>query len=176
MLMWLASLSWSNITDSSGLRKLLYILLNLCIRFLKYVKYIQACSVTKSYLTLCDPMDCSMLGFPVLHCLLEFAQTHVHQFSDDINHLILCLPLLLLPSIFPSISLFQWVSSSHQVAKLLELQLQHQSFQRIFRTDERLLLWAVCYTRILDLQRRGFWSGVRDEAWLLGAFCVAKFY
>ena len=71
---------------------------------------------------------------------------------------------------------FQWVSSSHQVAKLLELQLQHQSFQRIFRTDERLLLWAVCYTRILDLQRRGFWSGVRDEAWLLGAFCVAKFY
>ena len=71
---------------------------------------------------------------------------------------------------------FQWVSSPHQVAKLLELQLQHQSFQRIFRTDERLLLWAVCYTRILDLQRRGFWSGVRDEAWLLGAFCVAKFY
>ena len=70
----------------------------------------------------------------------------------------------------------KWVNSPHQVAKLLELQLQHQSFQRIFRTDERLLLWAVCYTRIIDLQRRGFWSGVRDKAWLLGAFCVAKFY
>ena len=55
------------------------------------------------------------------------------------NHLILCSPLLLLPSIFPSIRVFfQWVSSSHQVAKVLEFQLQHQSFQRILRTD---LLW-----------------------------------
>ena len=44
-------------------------------------------------------------------------------------------PLLLLPSIFPSISLFKWVSSLHQVAKVLEFQLQHQSFQWIFRTD-----------------------------------------
>ena len=51
------------------------------------------------------------------------------------NHLILCQPLLFPPSIFPSISvLFKWVSSSHQVAKL-EFQLQHQSFQWIFRTD-----------------------------------------
>ena len=44
------------------------------------------------------------------------------------NHLILCHPLLLLPSIFPSISLYKWVGSSHQVAKVLEFQLQHQSF------------------------------------------------
>ena len=52
------------------------------------------------------------------------------------NHLILCHPLLLLPSIFPSIRVFsKWVSSSHQVAKVLEFQLQHQSFQLIFRTD-----------------------------------------
>ena len=51
------------------------------------------------------------------------------------NHLILCCPLLLLPSTFPSISLFQWVSSSHQVAKELKFQLQHQSFQWIFGTD-----------------------------------------
>ena len=52
------------------------------------------------------------------------------------NYLILCHPLLLLPSIFPSIKgLFQWVSSLHQVAKVLELQLQHQSFQLIFRVD-----------------------------------------
>ena len=52
------------------------------------------------------------------------------------NHLILCCPLLLLPSILPSIrTLFQWVSSSHQVAKVLEFQLQHLSFQWIFRTD-----------------------------------------
>ena len=46
-----------------------------------------------------------------------------------------CRPLLLLPSIFQHQGLFQWVSSSHQVAKVLELQLQHQSFQWIFRTD-----------------------------------------
>ena len=51
------------------------------------------------------------------------------------NHLILCRPLLLPPSIFPSISVFKWVSSSHQVAKVLEFQLQHQSFQWILRTD-----------------------------------------
>ena len=51
------------------------------------------------------------------------------------NHLILCRPLLLLPSIFPSISLFKWVSSLHQVAKVLEFQLQHQSLQWTPRTD-----------------------------------------
>ena len=51
------------------------------------------------------------------------------------NHLILCCPLLLPPSIFPSIRVFQWVGSLHQVAKVLELQLQHQSFQRIFGVD-----------------------------------------
>ena len=50
------------------------------------------------------------------------------------DHLILCGPLLLLPSIFPSI-IFQWVTSLHQMAKVLEFQLQHQSFQWIFRTD-----------------------------------------
>ena len=50
------------------------------------------------------------------------------------NHLIICCPILLLPSIFPSISLFQRVSSSHQMAKVLEFQLQHQSFQLIFST------------------------------------------
>ena len=51
------------------------------------------------------------------------------------NHLILCRPLLFLPSILPSIKVFSYVSSVHQVAKVLEFQLQHQSFQWIFRTD-----------------------------------------
>ena len=64
------------------------------------------CSVTQSCLTFCDPIDCSTPDFPVLHCLPEFAQTHVHWISNAIHHLILCRPLLLLPSIFPSIRVF----------------------------------------------------------------------
>ena len=57
------------------------------------------------------------------------------------NHLILCHPLLLLPSIFPSIRVFSNVSSLHQVAKVLEFQLQHQSFQRTLRTDSFRVDW-----------------------------------
>ena len=63
-------------------------------------------SVAKSCPTLCDPTDCSTLGFPVLHYLLEFAQIHFHWVGDAIQHLILCSPLLLLPSIFSSIRVF----------------------------------------------------------------------
>ena len=51
-------------------------------------------------------MDCSTPGFPILHHLPEFAQTHVHRVDDAIHHLILCRPLLLLPSVFPSIRVF----------------------------------------------------------------------
>ena len=94
------------------------------------------CSVPKLCLTLCDPMDCSMPGSPILHYLPEFAQTHVHRVSDAIqpSH-----PLL--PPSPPAFNLsqhqglFQWVSSLHQMAEVLELQLQHQSFQGIFRVD-----------------------------------------
>jgi len=93
-------------------------------------------SVAQSRPTLCDPMDCSTPSFPVHHQLLALAQTHVHWVSDAIQ------PSHSLSSPSPpafSLSqhkdLFQWVSSSHQVAKVLELQLQHQSFQWIFRTD-----------------------------------------
>ena len=63
------------------------------------------CSVTKSCLTLCDPMGCSTPGFPVLHCLLEFAQTHVHWVSDAIQLPHLLQPLLF-PLLFPSIGVF----------------------------------------------------------------------
>ena len=83
---------------------------------------------------LCNPMDCSTPGFPVHHQLLELAQIHVHWVTDAIqsSH-----PLSS-PSAF-SVSqhqgLFRWVNSSHQVAKLLEYQLQYPSFQWIFRTD-----------------------------------------
>ena len=93
-------------------------------------------SATQSCLILCDSMDCSMPGFPVLHYLPELAQTHVHWVGADIQ------PSHPLSSPSPpafSLSqhqgLFQFVSSSHQVAKVLELLLQHQSFQWVFRTD-----------------------------------------
>ena len=72
------------------------------------------CSDAQSCLTLCDPMDCSMPGFPVLHHLPELAQTHVHESLMTSNHLILCHPLLLLPSIFPSIR----VSSNESVLSI----------------------------------------------------------
>ena len=63
-------------------------------------------SVTQSCLTLCNPKDCSMPGLPVLHNLLGFAQSHSTESLMPANHLILCCPLLLLPSIFPSIRVF----------------------------------------------------------------------
>ena len=65
----------------------------------------QFSSVIQLCLTLCKPMDCSTPGFPVHHHLSELAQTHVHQVIPS-NHLILCLSLLLLPSILPSIRVF----------------------------------------------------------------------
>ena len=64
------------------------------------------CSVAKSCPTLFNPMDCSTLGFSVLHYLPEFAQTHVHWVSDAIQPSHSLSPLLLLPSIFPSIRVF----------------------------------------------------------------------
>ena len=103
------------------------------------------CSVVS---TLCNPMGCSMSGFPILHYLPEFAQTLVHWVDDAIqpSH-----PLL--PSSPPALSLsqhhglFQWVSSSYQVAKVLEH--QHQSFQWMFRTDFLFnwLVWSPCCPR-----------------------------
>ena len=104
--------------------------------------------VTKSCPTLCDPMDTgSTLGFPAPHHLLEFAQVHAHWISDAIQ---LSHPLSLpSPSAFnlsQHQGLFQWVGSSHQAAKVLELQLQHQSFQWIFRADFLYdwLVWFSC--------------------------------
>ena len=100
-----------------------------------YPQHNQFNSVSQSCLTLCYPMDCSMPSLPVHHQFTEFTQTHVIESVMPSNHIILCCLLLLPPSIFHSIRVFfQWVSSSHQVAKVLEFQLQHQSFQWIFRT------------------------------------------
>ena len=98
------------------------------------VKTIQFSLVAQSCPTLCDSMNCSMPDLPVHHQLPELTQTHVHQVGDAIK------PSHPLSSPSPTFNfsqhqgLFQWVSS-HQVAKVLELQLQHQFFQWIFWTD-----------------------------------------
>ena len=70
-------------------------------------------SVAQSCPTLCDPMDCSTPGFPVHHHLPEFARTHVIESVMPSTHLILCHPLLLPPSIFPSIRVFSNESVLH---------------------------------------------------------------
>ena len=99
-------------------------------------KWYQFSSVTQLCLTLCDPMNHSTPGLPVHHQLPESTQTHVHWVGDAIQPFH---PLLSpsLPALYLSQhqGLFQWVSSSHQVAKALEFQLQHHSFQWIPRTD-----------------------------------------
>ena len=94
-------------------------------------------SVTQSCPTVCDSAESIMPGFSVLHYLQELAQTHVHWVIDAIQ------PFHPLSSPSPpAFNLFQhqgffflWVSPSYQVAKVLELQLQHQSFQWTIRVD-----------------------------------------
>ena len=114
-------------------------------------EHICCCSVAQSRPTLFNPMDWSTPGFPVLHSLLELAQTPVFWVSDAIQW---AHPLLS-PSP-PALNfsqyqgLFQWVGSLHQVAKVLELQLQHQSFQWIFQG-----WFPVGLTGLISLQSKG---------------------
>ena len=111
---------------------------------------VQFSSVAQSCPTLCNPMDCSMPGFLVHHQLPELSQTHVHWVGDAIQ------PSF--PLSFPSPpafslpqyqGLFKWVSSSHQLAKVLELQLQHQSFHWTPRTI------SLGWTGWISLQSKG---------------------
>ena len=94
------------------------------------------CSITQSCPTLCYSMYCSTPGLPVLHQLIEFTQTHVHWVGEAIqtSHSLLSpFPPAFNPSQHQG--LFKWISSSHQVARVLEVQLQHQSFQWMFNTN-----------------------------------------
>ena len=96
-------------------------------------------SVQFTHLVVSDslqPMNCSMPGLPVHHQLLEFTQNHVRLAGDAIqpSHP-LSSPSPPVPNPSQHLGLLQWVNSSHEVAKVLEFQLQHQSFQLIFRTD-----------------------------------------
>ena len=95
----------------------------------------QFSSVAQSCLNLCDPMNCSTPGFPVHPQLPELTQTHVHQVGDSIqpSHP-LSSPSPPAPNPSQHQGLFQWVISSLKVAKVLEFQLQHQSFQWTPRT------------------------------------------
>ena len=102
-----------------------------------YRRYlVQSSSVTQSCLTICNPMNHSTPGLPIHHQLPESTQTHACWIGDAIqpSH-----PLL--SSSPPALNLsqhqglFKWVSSSHQVAKVLGFQVQHQSFQWTPKTD-----------------------------------------
>ena len=108
-------------------------------------------SVSQSCPTPCNPMDCSTPVFPVHHQLLELAQIHVHQVSDAVQ------PSHPMSSPSPPAlklsqhqGLFQWVSSSHQVAKVLELHFQYQPFQWIFRTE-----FPLGFTGLISLRSKG---------------------
>ena len=111
------------------------------------------CSITKLCLTLFNPMDYSMPDFPALHHLLEFAQTHYHWVMMPSN---LCHPLLLLPSIFPSIRVFsnelalhmRWpkywelqfsISPSNEYSGLISFRMEWLDLLAVQRTFKSLL-------------------------------------
>ena len=119
----------------SNLRQILLFFFHI-LQFAFPLLSVQFSSVAQSCPTVCSPMDCSMPGFPVHRQLPELTQTHVHWVNGAIQ------PSHLLSSPFPPAfnlsqhwGLFQWVHSSHQMAKVLEFQLWHQSFQWTLRTD-----------------------------------------
>ena len=145
------------------------------------LEQLNCCSVAQLCPTLCDPLDCSMPGLTVHRQLSEFTQMHVNWVGDAIqpSH-----PLLS-PSP-PAFSLsqhqgrFQWVGSSHQVAKVLELQLQHQSFQWVFRVDffQDWLVWSPCCPRDFSrvFSRTTIWThqflGVQPSLWSNSHICT----
>ena len=103
---------------------------------------VQFSSVAQSCLTLWNPMNRSTWGFPVHHQLPESTQTNVHWVSDAIqpSHPLLS-PSPPALNLSQHLGLFKWVSSLHQVAKILEFQLQHQSFQWTPRSPLGWISW-----------------------------------
>ena len=105
----------------------------------------QFSSVAQSYLTLCDPIDYSRRGLPVHRQLLEFTQIHVHWVSDAIqpSHPLLS-PSPPAFNLFQHQGLFRWVSSSHQVAKVLEFQLKLIHIYILSKTHSHTcILWIL---------------------------------
>ena len=127
-----------------------------------------ALSLPKDLFSLCDPMDCSTPGFPVLHHLLEFAQTHVHWLVMPSNRLILCCPFLLRPSSFPSPGSFpmSWLFASgvqsigaSASAPVLPMNIEFISFRMGWLASE---LCAVGGER----WGPGMWRRFMDQAWM----------
>ena len=110
-----------------------------------HLHWVQFSSVAQSCPTLCDPMDCSLPGLPVHHQLLELTQTHVHWVGDAIqpSHSLLS-PSPPAFNLSQHQGLFKWVSSSHQVAKVLEFQLP-------MNTQD----WSLGWTGWISLQSKG---------------------
>ena len=115
--------------------KVIFFFFFLLILFICYIVS-QFSSVAQSCPTLCDPMNRSTPGLPVHHQLLESTQTHVHWVGDAIqpSHPLLS-PSPPALNLSQHEGLFKWVSSLHQVAKVLEFPLQHQSYQWTPRTE-----------------------------------------
>ena len=112
----------------------------------------QFSSVAQSYATLCDAMNCSTPSLPVHHQLPEFTQTHVHRVSDAIqpSHP-LSSPSPCAPNPSQHQSLFPWVSSLHEVAKILEFQLWHHFLPKNTQG------WSpLGWTGWISLQSKGF--------------------
>ena len=131
----LQGLSWASVIFYWGAVCMSILTLQKCIKFM-WLEVLQFSSVTQLCPILCDPTNCSMPVLPVHHQLPESTQTHVLW----VGYAIQPSHLLLFPSP-PALNLsqhqglFKSVSSSNQVAKILEFQLQHQSFRWLFRTD-----------------------------------------
>ena len=120
-------------------------------------KYFCYCSAAQSYPILCDSMDCNTPGFPFLHdisarvcsnsCLLR--QWCHPTISSSISPFSFCTKSL------QHQGLFQWVSSSHQVDKVLKLQFQHQSFKWIFQWIFRKWVFFLGFTGLFSLLSKG---------------------
>ena len=119
-----------------------------CPRSLEWIQ--SCCLVAKSCPTLCNPTDYSTPGFLVLHHLLEFAhKLMVIESVMPFNHLIICHPFSSCPQSFPALGSFPMSPLFVSGGQVLELQLQHQSFQWIFRVDflQDWLVWSPRFPR-----------------------------
>ena len=139
----------------------------------EYINYLHSCLVANLCPTPCNPIGCNTPGRPVPLHLTEFTQTHIHWVSDAIqpSHP-LSSPSPPTFNLFQHQGLFQYISSSHQVAKVLEFQLRHESFQWIFRVDFLLGLtvWSPFFSST-TVQNHQFF-GTQPSLWPNSHMCT----